>query len=42
MGAEGYELIVSGWLPGSNRQPMTFDLARRLRCESDQFPKRQH
>jgi|ERR1700682_3299569 len=29
--------LPGGRLDGSNRQPMTFALARCLRCESDQF-----
>jgi hypothetical protein len=34
-GASLYWLSEAAWLLGSNRQPMTFDLARRLRRESD-------
>jgi hypothetical protein len=29
--------VPDGRLHGSNRQPIPFDRARRLRCESDQF-----
>jgi hypothetical protein len=34
-GDSGQRFWMDGRLHGSNRQPMTFDLARHLRCESD-------